>query len=370
MCLRSVRVGLLAWMLCAVTASSSAHAQRLQVAVTPRVRIGASEAQNALLTAVVGSTRMPDGRIVVANRGDHALLEFDAQGTLKRQLIRKGRGPGEVDYLLYFMRCGTSLYVGDVEASRTFELGADLAVRRTFRFAGQTYRRACNASGHFVHMGWERSTEMRGGPFRATAPYWVSGPDSLPGKPLGTLAGSERFGVTNAGKIVGTGPLVLGREPSVAIGPQAAYVALADSLHILAFGLDGTARPALRAPSSPIRSSAGDVEAAIEVRVAQIGEQSRSDVTREYRAMPRPATLPATREILVDATGAVWVQRYPSAGAHSVSWTVFAPTGGVLATIALPTALTVHEIGRDYVLGLYVDADTGQPEVRLYTLTR
>lgn len=370
MCMRSVRVGLSAWMLCAATAVSSARAQRLQIATSPRVRIGASEAQNALLTAVVGSTRMPDGRIVVANRGDYTLLEFDAQGALKRQVARKGRGPGEVFYPLFFMRCGASLFVGDIEADRTLEFSADLSVKRTFRFAGQSYRRACNESGRFVHMGWERSTDMRGGPFRGTTQYWVSGPDSLPGKPLGTLAGSERFGVTDGGKVRGTGPLVLGREPFVAIGAQTAYVALADSLHILAFAFDGAARPALRASYTPVRSTAADVDAAIEARIAQIGEQARPRVTQEFRDMPRPATLPATRDILVDATGAVWVQRYPRAGAHSVAWSVFASSGAVLGQLELPAALVVHEIGRDYVLGLYVDADTGQPEVRMYALTR
>ena len=44
--------------------------------------------------------------------------------------------------------------------------------------------------------------------------------------------------------------------------------------------------------------------------------------------------------------------------------------GRVRATIALPAALEVYEIGRDYVLGRYIDADAAVPEVRLYRLMR
>lgn len=40
------------------------------------------------------------------------------------------------------------------------------------------------------------------------------------------------------------------------------------------------------------------------------------------------------------------------------------------ATVPLPTALEVYEVGRDYVLGRYVDADESVPEVRLYAVTR
>ena len=49
---------------------------------------------------------------------------------------------------------------------------------------------------------------------------------------------------------------------------------------------------------------------------------------------------------------------------------MFSADGTMRATVLLPTALEVYEIGRDYVLGRYVDADESVPEVRLYSLTR
>jgi hypothetical protein len=41
-----------------------------------------------------------------------------------------------------------------------------------------------------------------------------------------------------------------------------------------------------------------------------------------------------------------------------------------MTTVTMPSALEVYEIGRDYVLGRYVDPDESVPEVRLYTLRR
>jgi hypothetical protein len=49
---------------------------------------------------------------------------------------------------------------------------------------------------------------------------------------------------------------------------------------------------------------------------------------------------------------------------------VFGPDGWLVASAAMPRALEVFEIGRDYVLGKSLDADEGQPLVRLYGLGR
>jgi hypothetical protein len=354
-----------------LVATHGAAAQSLRVAPTPTVRIGATDEASALLNAVAGATRLPNGQIVVGNRGDYALLVFDAKGTLVKKAARKGKGPGEVDYLLWLKRCGSTIYTGDIEANRVQAFTPAFALARAFRFADQTYRLDCNADGRFVHMGWEPSSAFKAGPFRATTRYWITGADSAMGVTIGMLPGSERFGTTTPdGRPTGTGPLVLGKESRLAIGSQAAYVATADSLTVLAFGLDGTPRPALRAPYTPVPSSDADVEAEIERRVAALGEAARKRTTADLRAMPRPKSLPATRDVLVDATDLVWVQSYPSAKQSTVAWTVFRPNGTVAARLSLPSALDVFEIGRDYLLGQVLNPDTGVPEVHLYTVTR
>jgi hypothetical protein len=346
-------------------------AQTIRISPTPSVRIGASEQQSELLNAVAGATRLPSGQIVVGNRGDYALLVFDANGQLLKKLARKGKGPGEVEYLLWLHRCGDAMYTGDITGERVQEFGADLSFRRAFRFGGQTYRLACNAKGQFVHMGWDDHRGIQGGVYRPTSRYWLTPADSTPGTTLGTHPGSERFGtIGNTGKVTGTGPRVLGREPRVAIGPDAAYIALADSLSVLAFDLSGAPRPALRAAFTPPATTAGDVDAEIERLVGSLGESMRRTMTASLREMPRPSTLPATRDLLVDATGLVWVQAYPSASQRTVTWTVFRANGTIAARVALPVSFEVFEIGRDYLLAQVINAATGVPEVHLYPVAR
>ena len=51
-------------------------------------------------------------------------------------------------------------------------------------------------------------------------------------------------------------------------------------------------------------------------------------------------------------------------------WTVFAPDGKVRATVAMPVALEVYEIGVDYMLGRYIDTEEQVPEVRVYRLVK
>lgn len=347
-----------------------AEAQTIKVAAAPSVRIGSSDDAKVMLNAVAGATRLPNGQIVVGNRGDYALLVFDAQGKFLRQAARKGKGPGEVEYLLYVKRCGNALYLGDVEAQRVQEFSFDFAVKRAFRFADQTYRLDCNSAGRFVHMGWEPSKSMRGGVYRAKTRFWITGADTTRGITFDSLPGSERFGVTGEnGRMLGSGPLVLGRETRVTIGPQSVFVSTADSMTLLVYGLDGEAKPSWRAPYQPTPTTDADIDEEIERQVASHGEDARKRMEKELRAMPRPKNLPATRDILVDETGLVWVQSYPSAKQPRVKWTVFNPSGTVAARVSLPANLEVFEIGKDYVLGQLPD-DDGVPEIQLYTISR
>lgn len=352
------------------TISRTSAAQTIRVSATPTIRIGDDDAESAQLSDVVGATRLPGGRVLIANRGDQALLLFDDTGRLLQKSGRKGQGPGEVPFLLAMHRCGSSIYLVDSERVQEFSL--EVQYRRLFRFGGEaSYRQACNASGQFVHMGWEREREMRTGVFRSNVNFWISEASDARGIPLGAFPGSERWGQTGTnGKLVGTRPMLLGREPRIAISERAAYIATGDSLSLLTFDLKGTRQPPLRAPSAPVPAEAADMDLEIEREVAFLPAGARDREAKNLRAIPRPRMLPATRALLVDETGLVWVQSYPRARMPTVIWTVFRPDGSVASRVALPTTLDVLEIGRGYLLGTIRDADTDLPEVRLYPVSR
>jgi hypothetical protein len=65
----------------------------------------------------------------------------------------------------------------------------------------------------------------------------------------------------------------------------------------------------------------------------------------------------------------LWVEDYPRA-AVPPRWTLFNRDGKVIAEVQMPAHLTVFEIGRDYILGKYIDPAEDIPEIRLYKLRR
>ena len=329
-----------------------------KVVPTPRLRIESPDAGPGMFETVAGVAMLPNGRIVVGNRGDHALLVFSKTGEFERALARKGRGPGEVSSLLSLHRCGDALWTVDIAGMRAQRFSSKLEYQSSRRLPAD-FRRACNAAGHFLHMGWEEGSAT--GVYRANVRYWLTGPDSSSETTLGMLPGEDRFG---------QGSLPLGRSPRVAVGRQHAFIAFGDSLVIHRYTLDGKAAGLLRAPQSARTASAADWPAAIDRQVRIAGEGARPTLEQMYASAPRPGNLPATLDMLVDSEDLLWVQHYPRAGQPTVAWTVFAPSGRMLSTLSLPAALEVHEIGRNHLIGVVMDEQTGLPQVHLYAITR
>lgn len=320
------------------------------------------DAADASLAAPAGASRLPNGNIVVGDLGEYALKEFAPSGKLVKRYGRKGHGPGEISYLAPLLRCGESLVANDIDGLTSI-FRPNGTFGRAFRMVPQPYRFRCNARMQFAVMGW--STGVKAGVYRQVAPYWIARADTSAIIPLGDLPGSERMGVPG-----GDGPYPLGREPRVAMGASRAYVALSDSFEVKAFGLNGKPLPSMFARVPRVVATTADLDAEKERQIAMMGEGTRAQIERAFAGTPLAKYLPSTRDLIVDSDDNLWVQHYPRASSQSVAWTVFSADGTMRATVLLPTALEVYEIGRDYVLGRYVDADESVPEVRLYALTR
>lgn len=332
----------------------------------PMLRIG-HQGSGAEFSVALGATRLPDGGILVGDRGgEHGFLRFSSTGALQSRLVRKGSGPGEMQMMLYMLRCGDSIVAGDFD-QRVLVFNARGEHVRMFRLdrTRQPYRSACNASGRMLHQGWEDFKKSKQGVFRANVPVWMSGLNDAPGSLLGMLPGSERFNEPGGGA-----PLPLGREPRLALGRDRAYYATGDSMFVDVFALTGERLPPLRQSGARARASAADRADALERDVAVMGEKSRRNMEALHARAPKAEFLPATREIVVDADDNVWVQHFPRGGARTVSWTVFSRSGVAVSTVQLPTPLEVFEIGRDYVLGRYTDSEAAVPEVHMYKLKR
>ena len=159
-----------------------------------------------------------------------------------------------VDRMLH---CGDSLFVMDQQANHWSVFSVAGKFKRTFSMTtiriesnggprpasgggDNPYKIQCNGTGQFVGQGWENSAEARPGVFRTLAPFWLSHGDGTIAAGLGSFPGSERWGQSDPqGRLRGTAPLPLGREPSIAIGRERAYVGTADSFVVMVFGMDG-----------------------------------------------------------------------------------------------------------------------------------
>lgn len=343
----------------------------------PMLILGADERDTiAEFETVVSATRLEDGSVLVGDRDDFALKLFSADGAHLGSFARRGSGPGEIRYLWPMFRCGDSVYVGDIEEGNRYSVFTLRGVFvRTFLVptpAEQStpYRSACNAAGVFVHIGWERFADAIGGAFRAKVPMWVSRADSGAITRFDSVPGSERWGQVHEERVVGTRPLPLGKEPVIGIGRSHVYVGSADRFEIRAFLLDGSPSHVLRRSEPPAAVTPAHIQDLIELEVAVAGEARRGGITRDLDGMDLPSTLPAYTHLVVDSEDLVWVRPFPLRDSSTVRWSVFAPTGALVAEVPVPTFLAVFEIGRDYLLGRYLDPEEAVPHVRVYRLHR
>ena len=361
-------------LLCGPVVATAQAPARWTIDATPVVTIGASEADtNDLLTAVVGAIRLPDGRILVGDLGAYSLRLFSAAGKPLRRFGRKGAGPGEVGYLKSLLQCGDSLVTMDIEAQRVSVFSMEGAYVRSFRFgspqpARPPYSSVCNRSGTFAHFGWENRTDMKGGVYRASVPFWFSGTDSAVRRVVGSYPGSERYGQVVQDQLRGSRPLPLGKQPTIALADDRFYLGTADRYEIMVFDLSGKQVTTIRKSISNLETTPDDIQYAIEKEVGGRGPEIRARVERSYAEMQLPKTIPAYAAMKVDARENLWVQDYPRTKSPVVQWTVFDPRGREIAAVALPVYLEAYEIGDDYVLGRFLDPEESIPQVRLYRL--
>lgn len=283
--------------------------------------------------AVVGATRLHDGRILVGDRGAFSLKLFAANGQHVRDFGRKGSGPGEIIYLRFLLRCGDSLFTMDIEnGHRVDVLTLQGTYTRTFRFKSPQggnvpYATVCNRNRVFAHYGWENLKEPKSGVYRQPVPFWLSGPDSTVRKVLGTFDGSERFGIVGRGG-AGSRPLPLGMGPVIAIGRERVYIGTADRYAIMVFDLNGTRVTTITKPNVDLQTTKDDIEYAKEKEIGGGGERRRASVERGYAQMTLPKTIPAYARMVVDVDDFLWVQDYPRAKSATVRWSVFDGRGG------------------------------------------
>lgn len=341
----------------------------------PAVVLGANENDTTQLFAVVvGATRLPNGNILV---GDHAAMSlhvFAPDGRKVRSFGRKGQGPGEFEYLARLWRCGDVIIGDDISNGNLQSVfSLDGTFLRGFHFAhpsatGSVYNTVCNAAGVFAHNSY--ANKVVAGLSRPPVSFWLTGADSGVRTVIGELPGDERWGKTVNKRLVGDSPMPLGKHTLFAVSANRVFIGLADRYEILVYDFAGKAVGKIVKNQPPFPATRADMDAVRDKDIATHPPSWEDQLRRDYAAIPTPRTLPAYASLVVDSEGLLWVQDYPRRLEKTVTWSVFTSAGTSVASVSLPTDLEVYEIGRDFVLGRYIDPDESVPQVRMYRLRR
>lgn len=346
--------------------------------VAPRPRVDVGGEAGAELYRVTGATRLGDGRIVVASSGTAAIRIFSPGGAALRTVGRAGNGPGEFRALFWVGRLpGDSIGAWDSALGRlsVFTPAGDFvrSVAATAPLGVFPQAAAVLGDGRVLIATRGAAAAMGSGArvSRDEVTYVTLATDGAV-KPIGRFPGSEMLVTGGSGGGFLMRPLPFGRQTVAAAYGGRVFVGTGDAFEIRGYDPGGALRSIVRAENEPPAVTRREIRAYRRALVT-LGGEGDAHLRRVQDEMlaqaPYPRRMPPFVDLKVDAAGDLWVQAPRSADDDGVRWRVFSPAGRLLGMVATPPALTVREIGRDWVLGTALDADQSE-HVRLYDLTR
>ena len=317
---------------------------------TPMLDIPASTAAGEVaFGAVAAATRLSSGHIVIADAYDGVVRFFAPSGALVRTAGRQGAGPNEFQSTAWLGQCGhDSIYVWDRMLARMSVLDRDGAIVRQFRLEPTASTIACSRAGALAYFGPPEASassvaEMASARYRA--PLMVRASDGNTAQAVAILPLGE--------------PRPLGRVTSLAVVGERILVGTADSGVVEVYTISGETAPPIQFARAPRSPTERQYEAAIEKQLAMLPRAAdREPVRKLMRSMPMPDAVPAYSAILVDPVGVVWVQETVP-GDGETRFRLFR-NGAEVGALRLAREVTAFEVGADYLLAGYRDADAAE----------
>ena len=351
----------------------------------PALSIGALGGPEAYqFVAVSGAARLPDGDIVVVDRGAKTVRIFDSSGSFLKTLGGPGSGPGEFqepgsvtlgrgntlaiwDNLLFRMTRFDE--TGEPSDIQTLDLAQIAKAVEPPLYPGRVEPLP---NGDFL----VRLVEKGGKAFPSGVFRPRSGALRVAGD-LSTIDTLMFFGDTARIAVdapfgrypvalplaVGTLATHQGDPPKICIGDQTGPQ--------VACFVQGEARTLIR--WDPESRPVGEEEIADwrEANLRLFGQKLRGeDILSMLDQVPLPTVAPEYSQIILDRGMNLWVKLGPTprSGSFSFDYLVFDPSGLLLGMVVLPP-VTVLEIGDDYFLGLFRD-EFEVEYVQLYEISK
>ncbi len=338
---------------------------RWRVGVEPLLDLAESGAGDAhYFNSVRGVRRLPNGGIVVANRGSAEIRKFNADGEFVGSAGGRGEGPGEFTNLQQIELAGDSLLGLDWDG-RMAIFGRDLGLVRTAWSDPEVSEVRYLSDGIMVVeiLVPEIGTV---GLARWPSVLVLFDLEGVAVDTIGWTPGFEEY----ANDILSMAPLF--RKSSVLDSHgNRIFVGSSDHMQIEELNTSGDTVRIFRIPDYPLALTAQQVRAERDARLDIPLPPGVSSLPPYYvdavEDLPSQETRPAYAGMLVDATGAIWLQPFRGLSERGgpEPWLVLGPEGDWLGSVEIPEDFWVTDIGVDEILGIWIDElDVQHPQVR------
>lgn len=307
----------------------------------------------------------PDGSLAVADRGSQQVRVFSEAGEFQGSFGGPGEGPGEFSNLWRIENAGDTLLALDARR-RVTVVTPHLALVRTFNLANNT------SSVHFLGGGTMLAVGASPGLAEARAtglirPAEVLALVSLEGveiDDIGETPGSESY--VSVGENYASGAPLFGKAAHVAVLGQRIFRGTSDAMEVEELDMTGSLVRILRIPGYPLDLSADRIAAEREARFEELPSALPAFIRQLVEDLPAPATRPAYANMLVDPSGAVWLELYRGISERDrpQEWLILDADGTWLGKVEVPRRFTVMEVRMDRMLGVWRDeVDVEHPQV-------
>ncbi len=353
--------------------------QGWRLASQPALDIGVVDGDPAYqLFHVVGAHRLSDGRIVIANSGTGELRFYDSSGEFISKAGSKGGGPGEFQGLRWLGRLrADSLMTFDWRNRRVsiFDPAGNFARSITLDAiapAPPSHTHVDQFQDGSLLIGAQRlfaSAVVRSGVYDDTVFHLRFDPETATYDTIGHHPGAESYILVHDEGLELL-PIPFGHSPQTAAHGSGFFFGRGDSYAVGYYSGNGRLTRSIRKLQPNQVVTADDRDRYIERSLEGIDDEDERRVIENLLAdVPFPETMPAYASLRVDSEGYLWVEEYRGPGDDQPRWTVFDPGGRMLGLVETPRRFTIHQIGRDFVLGSWRD-EIDVEHVQLYELIK
>ena len=311
----------------------------------------------------------PDGSLVLANRGSQQIRFYSPEGQFLGALGGPGEGPGEFSNLQRIELVADTVFALDWDGWVTV-VSPDMELVRTFRLPSNVDEIHSLGDGTLLaESGVTMEPEEAG--FQLIRPPTALVRFDLEGAWIDSISvrpGSESFELVSEDDYI-SGPALFGKASKTTTLGLRVFYGSSDLMQVEELDPAGDLSRIRRIPDYPLGLSGEQFDAERQAMYDDVFPEGMPVAPRFRRfmeAQTAPATRPAFNNMLVDASGAIWLELHRGVGEQDrpQEWLILDADGTWLGSIEVPDRFWVTDITMDAVLGVWRDElDVEHPQV-------